>query len=323
MRLQINILLKKQSDHLINHQSNILLLGSCFSDNMGEKLNYFKFKSTVNPFGILFNPIAIENFITRALNISYYTKEDLCFNNELWCCLDAHSVFNTTSEAIILNELNTALTKTQKHIKETSHVIITLGTSWVYRHIALDKTVANCHKIPQKEFKKELLSVKTIVQSLTHITDLISKTHPNTTFIFTVSPVRHLKDGFVENTQSKAHLITAIHQFLNHNSEIKNKRCFYFPSYEIMLDELRDYRFYKPDMIHPSIVAIDYIWDKFSTNWISESSLDLMEKIDAIQKRKAHKAYNPNSEAHKKFLHQLKLDIEELKIHLPKVNFHL
>src|SRR5690606_41752639 len=152
----------------------------------------------------------------------------------------------------------------------------TLFRSWVYRCLETDTLVANCHKIPQKNFLKELLSVDEILQALEAIVHLIKTANPQAILIFTVSPVRHLKDGFIENTQSKAHLITAIHKLLNQKPSSANRQSHYFPSYELMMDELRDYRFYAEDMIHPNQTAINYIWEKFKMVWISEKTSNVM-----------------------------------------------
>ncbi|MUU79724.1 GSCFA domain-containing protein [Winogradskyella endarachnes] len=316
MKLQTEIPLKPQPHNQIDYKSNVLLLGSCFSENIGAKFEYFKFQNVINPFGILFHPLAIENLITRAVNKDYYSEDELHFHNEHWSCLDAHSKLNTTSKEELLDSLNTQIDETYNYLFSASHVIITLGTSWVYRHIASDNIVANCHKIPQKQFLKELLTVEQIVEALESIISLIRCVNPKISFLFTVSPVRHIKDGFVENTLSKSHLLTAIHQVVEPREQL-----YYFPSYEIMMDELRDYRFYKEDMLHPNTTAVDYIWEKFTTVWLSADALETLEKVSSIQSRKAHRPFNPNSEAHQKFLLKLQSDIESLKSEFPFINF--
>ena len=305
MKLQTQIPLKPEQLNQIDYDSKLLLLGSCFVENIGEKLNYFKFQNSINPLGILFHPLAIEKLITNAINEKEYTEDDVVFHNEQWHCFDAHSQLSTASKEDLLESLNRSLEITNMQLRESSHVIITLGTAWAYRYIETDAFVANCHKIPQKQFLKELLSVETISESLEAIITLIKNVNPKVSILFTVSPVRHLKDGFVENTQSKSHIISAIHQVVE-----PRKQLYYFPSYEIMMDELRDYRFYKDDMIHPNSLAVNYIWNKFQEVWISESSKDTMQKIDEIQKGIHHKPFNSNSESLKQFLQRL----EENKI---------
>ena len=314
MKLQTQIPFKKQSDNLINYASNILLIGSCFVENIGNKLEYFKFQNLLNPFGILFHPKAIEILIAGAIEKKKYSEKDIFFYNEQWHSFDAHSKLSNPSKEILLLELNSQLGLTNQKIQKASHVIITLGTAWVYRFVESQNIVANCHKVPQKQFSKELLSVEEIVQSFENMVRLIKKVNPDVAIIFTVSPVRHLKDGFIENTQSKSHLITAIHSILTDNIH-------YFPSYEIMMDELRDYRFYAEDMMHPNHLAIEYIWNKFKEVWISEDSNKIMDEVDVIQKNLQHKPFNPNSESHQKFLQNLEISKQQLELKLPFIKF--
>lgn len=314
MKLQTQIPLKKQENNPIDYQSKMLLLGSCFVDNIGDKLEYFKFQNLQNPLGILFHPKAIETLVSNAIHQKIYTETDIFYQNEQWHCFDVHSKLSNASKEQLLFDLNTAIKSTRQYIQEATHIIITLGTAWVYRNIKQDAIVANCHKIPQKAFAKELLSVDEISKSLDNCLQLIKTVNPKATIIFTVSPIRHIKDGFIENTQSKAHLISAIHQTLSHQS-------FYFPSYEIMLDELRDYRFYAEDMLHPNQTAIHYIWEKFQQVWMSPKVDKIMQDIDAIQKGFQHKPFSPNSEALQKFLHQLEVKKLELQSKFPHITF--
>lgn len=316
MNLQTQIPLQPQKYDQIDYNSEVVLLGSCFSENIGAKFSYFKFRTVINPFGILFHPLAIERFITRAINSDYYSDEELLFNNEQWLCLDAHSKLNSTSKDELISKLNSNLDDALQKLTNATHVIITLGTSWVYRHIESDRIVANCHKIPQKYFLKELLSVETISQSLDAIISLIRSVNPKVNLIFTVSPVRHLKDGFVENTQSKAHLISTVHNVID-----RRLHQYYFPSYELMMDELRDYRFYESDMIHPNGIAIDYIWNKFKTVWLAEDANTMMDEVESIQKGLNHKPFNPNSEAHQQFLKSLETRITRLQEAFPFIKF--
>lgn len=314
MNLQTKIPLEKQSKNQIDYNSNVLLFGSCFSENIGKKLDYFKFQNIQNPYGILFHPKAIETLMSNTVGNKAYSEDDVFLNNEQWHCYDAHSKLSNTSKDHLINQLNEQIDLTASKLKTASHVIITLGTAWVYRDIKTDSIVANCHKVPQKLFKKELLSVQEITNSLKNILSLIRSVNKDVLVVFTVSPIRHTKDGFVQNTQSKAHLITAIHQVINNQS-------FYFPSFEIMIDELRDYRFYNEDMIHPNQVAINYIWDKFKTVWISDESFKVMEEVDTIQKGLKHKPFNPKSQAHQKFLQKLEAKKNRIHSHFPHIVF--
>ena len=312
--LQTKIPLEKQSKNQIDYNSNVLLFGSCFSENIGKKLEYFKFQNLQNPFGILFHPKAIETLISNAIQGKSYSEEDIFFQNEQWHCFEAHSKLSHTSKAHLINQLNNQIELTASELKKASHIIITLGTAWVYRHINKGVRVANCHKVPQKQFTKELLSVEQITDTLKNILHVIHEMNPNASVIFTVSPVRHLKDGFVENTQSKAHLISAIHQ-------VVDKASFYFPAFEIMMDELRDYRFYSEDMIHPSELAINYIWEHFKNVWVSNQSYKIMDHVDFVQKGLLHKPFNPESEAHQQFLQKLKSKKDSLIAQFPKMQF--
>ena len=306
MNLQTIVPLKKEVKNSIDYNSKILLLGSCFSENIGDKLNYFKFQTNQNPFGILFHPKAIENLVTNAINKKKYLPEDLIFQNERWHCFDAHSSLSSADKNELLANLNSAITTTNKKLKEATHVIITLGTSWVYRFIETDAIVANCHKIPQKKFLKKLLSVDEVTKSLKTTIALLKSVNKNIHILFTISPVRHLKDGFTENMQSKSHLITAIHSVINANNSS------YFPSYEIMMDELRDYRFYAQDMMHPNKTAINYIWERFMETQISDSSKLTMQEIETIQKGISHRPFNKNSEQHQRFLKNLEVKKEKI-----------
>jgi hypothetical protein len=303
-----------KSNNPTDYNAKIVSLGSCFAENMAKKLDYFKFKNTCNPFGIIFNPVSIEKIINKAIEL--FTENDLFFLNERWHCFDVHSDLSNSNKLELLNNLNILIQLTKIQLQEASHIIITYGTSWVYRNIATNEIVANCHKVPQKEFSKEILSVATIENSIQKTLDLIQKINPNVNFIFTVSPVRHLKDGFVENQLSKAHLISALH-----SSSFQLPTSSYFPSYEIMMDELRDYRFYAEDMIHPNQIAIDYIWERFSEATISEESHSIMEEVHRIQKGLQHRPFNPNSESHQQFLSKLQDKMVKLQKQFPKIQF--
>ncbi|WP_299016342.1 GSCFA domain-containing protein [uncultured Polaribacter sp.] len=319
MKLQTQLTLKKQTEKQISYQSKILLLGSCFSENIGSKLHYYKFDTTINPFGILFHPKAIETFITKAISKTETKESELVFSNEFWHSFNAHSSFRNSDKTELSKNLNLILADTFKELTTTSHVVITLGTAWVYRFLESKQLVANCHKIPQKNFTKELLSIEEVTTSLQKIISLLKSINKDINVIFTVSPIRHLKDGFIENTLSKSHLISGIHKTIN----TVTKNVFYFPSYEIMMDELRDYRFYKEDMLHPNKVAINYIWEKFVATWVTTSAEKTMLKVDTIQKGLIHKPFNPNSEQHQKFLKHLKAKILELEQEMPTIDFHL
>ena len=292
----------------IDYNSKIISLGSCFAVNMSEKLDYFKFQNSCNPFGILFHPLAIERLIAFAVSQKVFTEADIFFYNERWHCYDAHSDLSNPDPIALINDLNTIIQSTWKQLSEATDIIITYGTAWVYRNNESSAIVANCHKVPQKQFEKQLLSIDMIQKSIQNTIHLIQSINPEVKIIITVSPVRHIKDGFVENQLSKSHLISAIHGAFDLQVSAFN----YFPSYEIMMDELRDYRFYADDMLHPSQLAIDYIWKRFKETNISETALSIMEEVETIQKSLSHKPFNPNSESHQKFEAKLKDKIATL-----------
>lgn len=306
-----------KSDFPFDYQSKIMSLGSCFAENMGEKLEYFKFQSVVNPFGIIFNAVSLEKIIRRSIHKDYFTEKDIFFHNEAWHCFEVHSELSNVDKEAFLESLNQIIESTNNQITESSHFIITLGTSWVYRDIVSNEIVANCHKVPQKQFTKELLSIEVIQRILQNIISLITSVNPNAKFIFTVSPVRHIKDGFVENNVSKSNLIIAIHKIVNYSLSIVN----YFPSYEIMMDELRDYRFYAEDMLHPNQTAIDYIWIKFFENYVKEEDFEWMQKVCDVQKAMHHRPFNPDSHSHQKFLHNMNQKIDTLVERFPFMKF--
>lgn len=313
MQLQTKISLSK-TEAQIDYGSRTLLLGSCFAENIGDKLAYYKFQGTQNPFGILFHPLAIENLVSRAVRRQPYVDDEVFFLNERWQCFDAHSSLSVASKDGLLQNLNAGLDTALSHIRKASHIIITLGTAWAYRNKKSDRLVANCHKVPQNEFTKELISVASIRESIQNILDLVRSVNPNAHFVFTVSPVRHLKDGFVENQRSKAHLLTGVHSLIG-------VKMFYFPAYEIMMDELRDYRFYDRDMVHPNPLAIDYIWEKFKYVWISERAYPVIERVEEVQKGLIHRPFAPDSDRYRQFLGKQQQKIGDLLREYPFMKF--
>jgi hypothetical protein len=315
MNFQTQIPLQK-FDFPIDYTSKVLSLGSCFAENMAEKLEYFKFENVVNPFGIIFNPVSLEKLILRSIHKNYFTANDIFYHNEAWHCYEVHSELSNPNQEEFLSNLNQLIDSTNWHIEKSSHCLITLGTSWVYRHIESNEIVANCHKVPHKQFIKEILSIAQIEASLKNIMAEIKTINPKCNFIFTVSPVRHIKDGFAENNVSKAHLISALHA-----TNFQLPAFNYFPSYEIMMDELRDYRFYAEDMLHPNQTAIDYIWIKFFENYIDEKEFGLMNQVCEIQRALKHRPFNPNSDSHKMFKENLNQKINALVKKHPNFQF--
>jgi len=300
----------------IEHSSGVFLIGSCFVENIGARLEWFKFKHLQNPTGIIFHPSAIRRFFQRMSNHESYEKKNVLEFNDGWQSLEAHSDMRRTTETECLHALNLALDHSREFIQSSSHIIISLGTAWGYVYEGTEEIAANCHKIPQNNFKKELSSIKEIINDLEVIAHSVLTLNKNAKIIYTISPVRHLKDGFQENQQSKAHLIAALHQHIHASDQ-----SVYFPSFEILMDELRDYRFYNDDMVHPSTLAINYIWKLFSENWMTPESLNLNREIDKIQKAISHRPREENSADHQKFLAKLETKIRKIQQKHPEIRF--
>ncbi len=315
MKFRTEINIPKQKNQ-ISYNSEVVLFGSCFTENIEKHFNFYQFNNNSNPHGILYNPTAIENSINDCIANKKYITEDLFLFNDLWLSFNHHTKFSSENKEGTLSDINKQIQQTNSALTKATHVLITLGSSWAYRFEESDKLVANCHKIPQKKFHKELLNINQVVKSLENSISKIKSINPNTLFLFTVSPVRHLKDGFVENSLSKAQLISAIHQIIDYN------QIFYFPSYEIMMDDLRDYRFYKSDMLHPNDIAMEYIWEKFKDSWIDPNAFHLMQEIKNIQRALQHKPFNRSSTKHQEFIKKTDSKIKTIQIKYPHIKFY-
>ena len=315
MKLQTKIPIESETPK-IDYDSKILLLGSCFVESIGGKLDYVKFQTLQNPFGILFNPIVIERIIERALESDFFTESDIFFKNERWYCFEMHSSVCATNKIDFLSLINNKLNELREYLITASHIVLTFGTSWVYRFLKTKKIVANCFKIPQKEFQKDLLSIEEIKTSYNNIVTQILSRNPDTQIITTISPVRHVRDGIIENNRSKAHLITVLQQLVS-----KEKKVSYFPSYELMLDELRDYRFYKEDMIHPNDTAIKIIWEFFKKTWISKKTESIQKSIRTIRSGLDHQPFDPTSKQHQLFLQDLKEKMNQVEKEFSHIKF--
>lgn len=307
----------QKSNFPIDYNSKIVSLGSCFAEHIGAKLAYYKFQTTTNPFGILFSAVAIEKLLERVIHKAVFTEKDIFFHNELWHCFEVHSDCSHPDKAIFLNNLNRLLEDCFQQIQQATHFMITYGTSWVYKNIEDNQIVANCHKIPQKQFSKMLLSSEANVKAIENTIALLTSVNKKSHFIFTVSPVRHIIDGYFENNVSKSHLLAAIYQVISNQDD----KSIYFPSYEIMIDELRDYRFYAEDLLHPNATAIAYIWERFIANYASEATFSTLQKIEVIQKGLAHRPFNSDTKQHQEFVVQLQNRILEIQKQLPHIVF--
>jgi GSCFA family protein len=306
----------KSFDKTISHKDHLFLAGSCFTDNIGTKLKQHKFSVLENPNGILFNPVSIARSITSYIEHKQYNEHDLFYQNESWNSWEHHSRFSHPDKNSCLQLINQSQTTAHDFLKTADWVMITLGSAFVYEKE--DKqVVANCHKVPTDKFHKKLLSVEEVLSVLDNVMHRLFIFNNKIKIIFTISPVRHLREGFIENNRSKAVLIQAVHHLVN-----KFDKLFYFPAYELVIDDLRDYRFYAEDMVHPNYAATNYVWDKFVVSCIDEPSRKLMKEINEINASKNHKAFNPSSEQHKKFLHTNLEKVRKLQATHPYINFN-
>ncbi|MGB5385054.1 MAG: GSCFA domain-containing protein [Lutimonas sp.] len=299
----------------INYDSKIALFGSCFSDHISHYLKRFQFNTFTNSHGIVFHPLAIENAISQNLERKIYEKDDLNQLNEIWFSYQHHSKFSSVDPTNTLANINQSIAEGHRFLSQATHLIITLGTAWVYKRNN-GVVVANCHKVPQREFEKILLSAEEVSSSLIRTIEKLKFQTPDIEIILTLSPVRHLKDGFIENARSKALLLCAIHRVC------EMKMAKYFPSFEIMMDDLRDYRFYDKDLIHPSETAIDYVWEQFSATWIDDAIENDMKEIDHVFTSMEHKPFHEESVAHQKFLAELAIKQKALTKKYPHLTFH-
>ena len=300
---------------LVNYNSAVLMIGSCFAQCIGEKLSQSKFQVKVNPNGIIYNPISIANVLKRVLVNKPYTENDLfCFNNR-WLSFHHHGSYAARDVTSCCEKMNHSLAEAHRYLKSSKVIYVTFGSAWVYEHSAFG-VVANCHKLPQKEFKKRLLSVKEVIAAYQELIDILRKKYPTIEMVFTVSPVRHIKDGLHENNLSKS----VLHLAVKHLVEQYNC-CHYFPAYEIVVDELRDYRFFNRDLVHPNDFAIDYVWDKFKEVYCDERTKTLINKVDKIRQAVAHRPFDYNSEGHQQFINSQLDAMDELIKKHPFLDF--
>jgi hypothetical protein len=300
----------------ISHNESLFLVGSCFAEHIGAKLLAHKFQLIENPFGILYNPLSILKFFKSIAKEKNYTPKDLESKDGIYCHFDAHGRLNDADQQIVCQNLNNSIQLSFQQIKKVSWLILSLGTSFYYEHRVKKTIVANCHKFPSSQFLRKRLSVEENFQTLTRISSIVKNLNPNINILLTVSPVRHIRDGLQENQLSKAALLLAVNQL-----QQSEENVFYFPSYELLLDDLRDYRFYKSDMLHPNTQAIEYIWQKFETSFIHPESRLINNKINEFIRGLNHKAFHPKSEKHLVFLRNLLKRIENFEADYPFIPF--
>ena len=285
----------------------ILTIGSCFADTMGSRFKKFKFETLTNPFGTLFNPVSIHSALHYSTGKQNPELDNLIQSQDIYYHYDFHADFSSLNPADLKDQINTSIAESHAHLKKTKWLIITYGTAWVYTLNDTKKIVANCHKMPATIFAKALLDEKTIVDSFSELHANLLEINPEINIILTVSPVRHIKDTLELNAVSKAILRVTCHSLCQ---EFENVQ--YFPAYEIMMDDLRDYRFYNADMIHPSYVAEEYIWDHFVKCFVDETSQLFIEEWNQLLKDLEHKRFHPERPAHQKFILKLLERIEKV-----------
>ena len=286
----------------LEYGAKIFALGSCFAENMAERLSRAKFTITSNPFGVLFNPYSIAGTIERLSATRAFAVCDITAGREGFFSYDAHSSLDGKSQSEAFANLNKAVAQGSKALQKAEWVILTFGTAWVYEREG--KVVANCHKQPSSEFKRRRLSVEEIVERYDRLLEGVLH---DKRVILTVSPVRHIGDGLQENSVSKATLRLAVEELV-----ARHENAYYFPSFEILIDDLRDYRYYGDDLAHPSKMAVDYVWERFCEAVLSDSAKALLPQIEQIVTAAEHRPFNPESEAHRAFCRKMLERIEAL-----------
>ena len=299
------------------YEDPILLMGSCFVEHIGAKLEEAKFRIDLNPFGTLYNPASIAQALKRLLHPEPFLPEDLFQANGLYHSFNHHSRFSAETEEACLRIINERLEASARFLRDSKRLIITFGTAWVYRLKDTGEIVANCHKMPEKMFVRSRFSIGEIVGIFNDVLEDLWLYFPDVTVLFTVSPIRHWKDGAHGNQLSKATLLLAIDELTRRYPS----QTAYFPAYEIMMDELRDYRFYADDMLHPSEGAIGYIWEQFRHYAFSAETENAFAACEAIAKAIRHRPFNPQSEAYRQFILQTLLKMERLNEKFPFFDF--
>lgn len=287
--------------HQIDYQSRIVMLGSCFTENIGLKLQSSCFDVDINPFGVLYNPISIANSIRRLLENKTFADSDLFEYKSLWRSFMHDSSFSDASQEKTLSIINKRFEKVVSSLKNLDFLFLTFGTAWIFEEKETNLVVSNCHKMPANQFDRRRLSVGEIVEQYGQLIKNLQNINPNLNIVFSVSPIRHWKDGAHENNLSKGTLLLAVDALQKQFEKID-----YFPAYEIVMDELRDYRFYASDMLHPSQVAIDYIWKRFGDTYFSDDTQQLMKRINQYNADLTHRPLHPDSEEYQVFINNIK-----------------
>jgi GSCFA family len=300
----------------IRYQQGILLSGSCFTEHIGNHLIDLKFNALQNPNGILFDPLSVAGSLISYIEPKIYESQDLFYHNELWQSWKHHGIFSDTDQQVVLNKINQSQQTAHSFLKKADWLIITLGSSFTYILKEQNKAVANCHRAPANWFGKKLLPIDEMLAVLDEALHRLFDFNPKLQVIFTISPVRHIRDGVIENNRSKARLIEVAHQLVN-----KFNKTYYFPAYELVIDVLRDYRFYDKDLVHPNYMATNYVVENFMEHYVEPDSRMLSEEIRKLQISYKHRALHPNTDAHRRFLKDQFEKTLELSGKYPFLNF--
>ena len=295
-------------EFIISHRDRLMSIGSCFSENIGQRFDKYKFKININPFGQQYNPHSITQAIERLIEPTTFTAADLIVHNEQYHSLAHHGSFSKSSVEETLSELNKSLLQAAGDLKQATVLFLTFGTSHVFRWKETGAIVSNCHKLPGNLFSQELMRAEEIITVLQTALGKLKKVNPHVKIVLTVSPVRYFAFGAYENSVSKSHLFTAIHAL-----QQSNPAFYYFPAYELIMDDLRDYRFFSADMLHPNQQAIDYVWESLSNSFFDKQTQNLLQQIEEVLSALNHRPRNPDSEAHKKFIERNMKKMESLR----------
>jgi len=299
----------------INYTDTVLLTGSCFTEHISDRLALHKFKTLANPHGILFNPMSVAQSLDSYIDAKVYTEDDLFCMNELWNSWEHHTRFSNIDKATAIAGINRSQQEASAFIKQADWVMITLGSAFQYYLKDTGQPVSNNHRAPSQWFEKRLLPIEEIVAVLKNTLDKLFAANPGVQVLFTISPVRHIRDGVVENNRSKARLIEAVHALCAEYTKV-----FYFPAYELIIDILRDYRYYDIDFVHPNYMATTYVWEHFVNACIAPGVKTIMEQVQDIITARNHKARFPQTEAHRKFKNSYADKVKDIMEHFPYLN---
>ncbi|MFW5820905.1 MAG: GSCFA domain-containing protein [Bacteroidota bacterium] len=314
-RTEINI---EPSHFQISYKDPIALIGSCFTKNIGKRLQEILFISDINPFGVVYNPLSVKRSLELLMSEKKYSEGELEYYNGKYFSWEHHSDFSGSKPELTLKKINEKIKTSSSFLKTAKYLFISMGTAWVYRLKTTRQVVCNCHKLPAANFHRELLSIEEITEEYEKLIKDLRKYNPEIRIIFTLSPVRHWKDGAHANQISKSVLNIALDNTINKYEDI----CGYFPSYEILLDDLRDYRFYEEDLLHPNQQAIDYIWEKFSDSYFSKETKAYISKIEKLVRAASHKFFDPGSKASGEFRQKQTQKLEQMKKELPFLDWN-